>query len=371
MKGTLGFGFALFLLGAAAAHATTFELSFASAADQSALGGDGEPGFSGSATLFGTELSPGHYNITAATGTTITDPNFADQNYAYVANPTPLSVSDSPDGFLTYDGALFDGSPSLSQNGLLWVGVNNGADENIFSFEGLYIMLDVWDQASPDGASEAASVVDLSVTAVPEPSTWALISIGFAAAGFAGYRASRKSPVQAASVNISGGHWTEPAKFASPVFCFATSLVGAALRQVLKLTTNGQRRLKKKKKKKKKMDSGGRRRAVRLRRAWRSGGHAHVRKRIIRSGGACHSRPSPTIAPCEHAFLESRCIGKASNIAGLAVAIVERRLRDCRAARSAVRSDQIAIHLLDNLVRAGGRHASEASEENSENSFHG
>jgi hypothetical protein len=178
-------------LGAAAAHATTFELSFASAADQSALGGAGEPGFSGSATLTGTELSPGYYNITASTGTTIIDPNFANQSYAYVPNPSPPSFSVSPDGFLTYDGAVFDGTPSLSENGLLWVGAANGADENIFSFEGLYFILDVWDQTSPDGASEAASVIDLSITAVPEPATWALTALGFAGLGFAGYRARR------------------------------------------------------------------------------------------------------------------------------------------------------------------------------------
>jgi hypothetical protein len=191
-------GVAMLTLGAAAAHATTFELSFASAADQSALGGDGEPGFSGSATLLGTELSPGQYNITASTGTTIIDPNFANQSYAYVSNPSPPSVSVSPDGILTYDGALFDGTPGLSQNGLLWVGVTNGADENIFFFNGSYFILDVYNQASPDGAFFSASVIDVSITAVPEPATWALMALGFAGLGFMAYRRKSKPALMAA-----------------------------------------------------------------------------------------------------------------------------------------------------------------------------
>jgi len=179
-------------LGTAAAHATTFELSFASAADQSALGGDGEPGFSGSATLTGTELSPGYYNITASTGTTIIDPNFANQSYAYVPNPSPPSVSVSPDGILTYDGTLFDGTPGLSQNGLLWVGGVNGADENIFFFDGSYYILDVYNQAAQDGPFFSASVIDLSITATPLPATWPLMALGFAGLGFMANRRRSK-----------------------------------------------------------------------------------------------------------------------------------------------------------------------------------
>jgi hypothetical protein len=136
-------------------------------------------------------LSPGQYNIAASIGTTIIDPNFANQSYAYISNPTPPSVSVSPDGILTYDGALFDGSPRLSQDGLLWVGGVNGADENIFFLSGFYYILDVYNQASTDGPYFSASVIDLSITAVPEPTTWALMALGFAGLGFMAYR--RKS----------------------------------------------------------------------------------------------------------------------------------------------------------------------------------
>lgn len=172
---------ALLVLGAGtSAHGATFLLTFSSAADQSALDGDGEPGFSGSATLTGTELSPGHYNITAATNTTIVDPNFGSQTYAYIANPSPNSFAYSPDGFLTYDGALFSGTPHLSEDGLLWIGSGNGADESVFSFKGAYYILDVYNQANPADAFFSASVIDLSISAVPEPPTWAFMLLGFA-----------------------------------------------------------------------------------------------------------------------------------------------------------------------------------------------
>ncbi len=41
--------------------------------------------------------------------------------------------------------------------------------------------------------SPAVLNIDLPLTAVPEPSTWAMMGLGFAALGFAGYRARRTS----------------------------------------------------------------------------------------------------------------------------------------------------------------------------------
>jgi PEP-CTERM motif len=186
------------LLSATAAHATAFQLSFSSAADQSALFGNGEPGFSGSAILTGTELSPGQYNITAATNTTIVDPNFGNQGYAYVPNPLPPLAANSPDGFLTYDGALFAGTPHLSENGLLWVGAVNGADENIFTFNGAYFIVDIFNQANPDNLGNFASVINLTITPVPEPATWVLMVLGFAGLGFIASRRKSKPALMAA-----------------------------------------------------------------------------------------------------------------------------------------------------------------------------
>lgn len=39
---------------------------------------------------------------------------------------------------------------------------------------------------------------EVDVSAVPEPSTWALVALGFAGLGFAGYRARRKTGAVAA-----------------------------------------------------------------------------------------------------------------------------------------------------------------------------
>lgn len=91
---------------------------------------------------------------------------------------------------------MFSGTPALSKNGLLWIGAN-GADENIFYFKdktgSYYYILDIWDQTNPDGASFSESIINLSITAVPEPSTWAMLILGFASIGAMTYR--RKSVV--------------------------------------------------------------------------------------------------------------------------------------------------------------------------------
>ena len=44
---------------------------------------------------------------------------------------------------------------------------------------------------NPDGSAVAISTA-LSVATVPEPATWTMMGLGFAALGFAGYRASGK-----------------------------------------------------------------------------------------------------------------------------------------------------------------------------------
>ena len=45
---------------------------------------------------------------------------------------------------------------------------------------------------------EALAATNLSVTIVPEPSTWAMMVLGFAGLGFAGYRKARKTVAIAA-----------------------------------------------------------------------------------------------------------------------------------------------------------------------------
>ncbi len=51
---------------------------------------------------------------------------------------------------------------------------------------------------SGDGASVGYWNLTLyNSTAIPEPATWAMLMLGFASLGFAGYRASRNSAVAA------------------------------------------------------------------------------------------------------------------------------------------------------------------------------
>ena len=53
----------------------------------------------------------------------------------------------------------------------------------------------------PDGNGSIAwqdgGMTGLSYSAVPEPSTWAMMLLGFAGLGFAGYRGAKRAPVSA------------------------------------------------------------------------------------------------------------------------------------------------------------------------------
>jgi hypothetical protein len=63
-------------------------------------------------------------------------------------------------------------------------------------------------------------------------------------------------------------------------------------------------------------------------------------------------RRLPSIAAAEHALLECSGIGKTSNVTGLTIAKIERGLGDRGAARVPVRSDDISVNLIYNLVGA-------------------
>jgi phospholipase/lecithinase/hemolysin len=56
-----------------------------------------------------------------------------------------------------------------------------------------------WDMAHPTAAGHRiiAELAYDTLTAVPEPSTWAMLALGFAALGLAGARASRRAAAAA------------------------------------------------------------------------------------------------------------------------------------------------------------------------------
>ncbi len=80
---------------------------------------------------------------------------------------------------------------SLNGGSNIWTNVNNGAIGGI-STNAYWI----WSQNDPTG--EAFFQTSVTMNAVPELSTWAMMLAGFAGLGFAGYRRSRQSPLPAA-----------------------------------------------------------------------------------------------------------------------------------------------------------------------------
>jgi len=56
-----------------------------------------------------------------------------------------------------------------------------------------------WDQNASDNTQFVTATVTTGVSGVPEPSTWAMMILGFAGIGFMAYRRSRKSSAMALS----------------------------------------------------------------------------------------------------------------------------------------------------------------------------
>jgi hypothetical protein len=77
--------------------------------------------------------------------------------------------------------------------------LENLADEiqlggNTFTIDNYNVVVDQLTLAIPAGESESTSEpLEVTVSAVPEPSTWAMLLIGFAGIGFAGWGRSRCS----------------------------------------------------------------------------------------------------------------------------------------------------------------------------------
>ena len=104
----------------------------------------------------------------------------------------------APDSTLTFFADVLDGQGAPGTPGTLLESVSGHAVTDPDSFSGSRIT--AFDADSPFSMSESASLTlraDGSITgfnqsmesaAVPEPSTWVMLGIGFAALGFAGYR---------------------------------------------------------------------------------------------------------------------------------------------------------------------------------------
>ena len=104
-------------------------------------------------------------------------------NLFYPGGAAPITCIGVPPGGLFDDyGVLF----TLANGDLVDLYSNGGAGPGDYGVV-------VW----ADGAEDKTSMGGLSVS-TPEPSTWAMMVLGFAGLGFAGYRSSRKTSVIAA-----------------------------------------------------------------------------------------------------------------------------------------------------------------------------
>jgi hypothetical protein len=137
-----------------------------------------------SGTIFGAIVSlPSATAFPDFTPSTIAANSLAHVVFAAPSDTTDLTEKvDVTLGAGSYGIVFGSGAFGADRNGGLGDGNNSVGSPNFFTyfqFDG-----DSWEGASLDGAR-------ITVSGVPEASTWAMMLIGFGGLGFAGYRASR------------------------------------------------------------------------------------------------------------------------------------------------------------------------------------
>jgi PEP-CTERM motif-containing protein len=100
-------------------------------------------------------------------------------NLFYAGGLAPITcIGVPPGGYFDDYGVML----TLANGDLVDVYSNGGAGSGLY---GAVVLV--------DGAADYTSAGGLSLTAAPEPSTWAMMMLGFAGLGFAGYRKARKT----------------------------------------------------------------------------------------------------------------------------------------------------------------------------------
>jgi PEP-CTERM motif len=166
-------GLAFSLLWAPAAEAKVTEI-FTISDFQSTSGGGGVSGIE-SVTGYWTEGTTAADDTSDVTVSEFTQEGDATYTYSGPENgPGWSTTSQFNSSFL----AAFRVNP-LAGPGPVWTDVSVSLDDFVF------------------GGSGTVTITERSVTSTPEPSTWAMMLLGFAGLGFAGYRASRKGAARA------------------------------------------------------------------------------------------------------------------------------------------------------------------------------
>jgi hypothetical protein len=115
---------------------------------------------------------------------------------AIVPSTALYGYSTSPDGAFYYDNVLsVAANPYLDIGGVLFTTIQNpGGYWNLWgNSPGNYSLF----ESAPGRGYPIQESGNLTVSAVAEPSTWAMMLLGFGGLGFAGYRASRRGAVAA------------------------------------------------------------------------------------------------------------------------------------------------------------------------------
>jgi phospholipase/lecithinase/hemolysin len=140
-----------------------------------------DPSLAGLATqlsqMYDTDLAHGLAGLDLGAGATLTDFNLYDFNAGLLADAPALGFTNATD-------PCFSDTPgsAASSTGCSLANINS------FVF---------WDDIHPTGKVQALWAQGF-LTAVPEPSTWAMLLLGFAGLGYAGYRRGARAGAPAA-----------------------------------------------------------------------------------------------------------------------------------------------------------------------------
>ncbi|SHM84978.1 PEP-CTERM protein-sorting domain-containing protein [Bradyrhizobium lablabi] len=143
----------------------------------------------------------GNFDITGITGSGTSNGNLFSITglVSDPSNPTPPNTGTAAGGAWVYNDVIFTGPLRFDYNGVVFT-ADNGALYNLYtqnfnnpSFDSLLTT----DQFG-GGAGTAHLGTGTITAAVPEPSTWAMIILGFAGIGFMAYR-RKSNPALAAA----------------------------------------------------------------------------------------------------------------------------------------------------------------------------